>query len=75
MDDGNAGEESETRYVAVKNDEEQYSIWPAHRPLPAGWMSCEIEGSKHECLEFIKRVWTDMRPRSLREHLARITHE
>jgi MbtH protein len=75
MNDGNVGEERETRYVAVKNDEEQYSIWPVDRALPVGWTSCGSEGSKQECLEFIKRVWTDMRPRSLREHLTKVDRE
>ena len=27
---------SETAYQVVVNDEEQYSIWPADRELPAG---------------------------------------
>ena len=31
-------ETQETRvHVVVVNDEEQYSIWPAERELPAGW--------------------------------------
>ena len=27
----------QTDYVVVRNDEEQYSIWPADREPPAGW--------------------------------------
>jgi len=63
--------DSETRYVAVVNDEEQYSIWPAHRELPSGWRGTGVSGSKQECLDHIETVWTDMRPRSLRERMAR----
>jgi len=59
-----------TRYVAVVNDEEQHSIWPERRPLPAGWRSTGVAGSKQECLDHIEEVWTDMRPRSLRERMA-----
>jgi MbtH protein len=63
--------ENETRHVAVVNDEEQYSIWPAHRPVPAGWHETGVSGSKQECLDHIEKVWTDMRPKSLRERMAR----
>ncbi|EHR62335.1 MbtH family protein [Saccharomonospora cyanea] len=59
-----------TRYLAVVNDEEQYSIWPAHRELPAGWHGTGVSGSKQECLDHIEKVWTDMRPKSLRERMA-----
>ncbi|HZM77694.1 MAG TPA: MbtH family protein [Candidatus Limnocylindrales bacterium] len=57
-------------YVVVMNHEEQYSIWPADRDLPAGWEQNGPTGSKEECLAHIKQVWTDMRPLSLRRHMA-----
>jgi len=34
--------------------------------IPAGWRDVGKEGSKAECLAFIDRAWTDMRPRSVR---------
>jgi MbtH protein len=58
------------RFAVVINDEDQYSIWPSGRELPAGWQPEGVTGSEPECLEHIERVWTDMRPRSLREWLA-----
>lgn len=61
------------RYVCVRNDEEQYSIWWADRELPAGWETVGEPGSKSECLDFIERTWTDMRPRSLRESMGSAT--
>jgi MbtH protein len=54
------------QYQVVVNDEEQYSIWPADRELPAGWRAAGVTGVKSECLDYITKVWTDMRPRSLR---------
>ena len=51
----------------VVNDEEQYSIWPVERDNPPGWRDAGQTGTKAECLAYIERVWTDMRPRSLRE--------
>jgi MbtH protein len=62
----NEGAESGAVYDVVVNEEEQYSIWPAGRPLPGGWTAVGFRGSREECLDHIAEVWTDMRPRSLR---------
>jgi MbtH protein len=56
-------------YKVVVNHEEQYSIWPEHRSNPLGWRDAGKSGSKAECLEYIKEVWTDMRPLSLRKKM------
>jgi MbtH protein len=65
------GESADNRtYIAVLNKEEQYSIWWADRPLPAGWREGGFEGTKAECLAYIDEVWTDMRPLSLRRKMA-----
>lgn len=56
-------------YKVVLNHEEQYSIWPAHRENPLGWRDAGKSGLKHECLEYVKEVWTDMRPLSLRKKM------
>ena len=61
--------EDTTIYKAVVNHEEQYSIWPADRENPLGWRETGKSGTKAECLEYIKEVWTDMRPLSLRQHM------
>lgn len=53
-------------YEVVSNHEEQYSLWPGHKTIPAGWRKAGKCGSKEECLQFIAEVWTDMRPLSLR---------
>ena len=58
--------EDATKYVVVVNHEEQYSIWPDYKEIPAGWKSVGKQGPKAECLAYIKEVWTDMRPASLR---------
>lgn len=56
-------------YHVVFNDEEQYSIWPTVRDLPAGWRATGFTGPKPDCLAHIDEVWTDMRPRSVRAGL------
>jgi MbtH protein len=57
-------------YVVVVNHEEQYSIWPNYRAIPGGWRSTGKTGPKSECLAYVKEVWTDMRPLSLRKQMA-----
>jgi MbtH protein len=61
----------EPTYKVVLNHEEQYSIWAADQPAPAGWRDDGYAGSKDECLAHIERVWTDMRPLSLRLAMER----
>lgn len=67
-------DEDKTIYKVVVNHEEQYSIWPEYKENPLGWNDVGKVGPKAECLAYIKEVWTDMRPLSLRkkmEELAR----
>jgi MbtH protein len=61
-------------FDVVANDEEQYSIWPAGRDIPAGWRVSGPRDSKENCLAHIKEVWTDMRPLSLRRARAPAEH-
>src|SRR4051812_10286835 len=59
--------EDTTIYKVVMNHEEQYSIWPEYKANPPGWNEVGKVGPKAECLAYIKEVWIDMRPLSLRE--------
>ncbi|SNT48518.1 MbtH protein [Asanoa hainanensis] len=62
-------DDEDRTYQVVVNHEEQYSIWPADRPAPDGWTATGPAGPKQECLDHIARVWTDMRPLSLRREM------
>lgn len=61
--------EDTTIYKVVVNHEEQYSIWPEYKANPLGWKDAGKAGLKDECLAYIKEVWTDMRPLSLRKKM------
>lgn len=61
--------EDTTVYNVVMNHEEQYSIWPVDKEIPLGWKAVGKSGPKQECLDYIKEVWTDMRPLSLRKKM------
>lgn len=65
----NIDHEDTTIYRVVMNAEEQYSIWPADRENPLGWKDAGFQGPKQDCLNYIKEVWTDMRPLSLRKKM------
>ncbi|OWQ42177.1 MbtH family protein [Pseudomonas lactis] len=59
-------------WVVVINHEEQYSVYRADLPVPAGWVATGHSGTRDECLDHIALVWVDMRPRSVREALAKV---
>jgi MbtH protein len=64
--------EHEAQYYVVKNYEEQYSIWPTYKPIPKGWEAVGEAGNKEDCLGYIGKVWTDMRPLSLRKQMKEL---
>lgn len=57
---------NERIYKVLVNQEEQYSIWPADQKTPNGWEKVGPTGIKEVCLSYVKEVWTDMRPKSIR---------
>ena len=68
-------DENGTFFVLV-NDEDQHSLWPTFAAVPAGWRIVFGENGqtgRQECVDFVDRHWTDLRPRSLRESMARDT--
>lgn len=54
-------------FLVLVNHEDQYSLWPNFRDVPAGWKPVGPKGKRRECLDWIEANWTDMRPRSLVE--------
>jgi len=64
-------EDREDIYRVIVNNEEQYSIWPADREVPAGWNDADKSGPKEEVLEYIKQIWLDSAP----DHIRRLREE
>ncbi|MDQ0597451.1 amino acid adenylation domain-containing protein/thioester reductase-like protein [Streptomyces canus] len=58
--------ESAAPCVVLRNDEEQYAIWPTDRRIPAGWRRIGGPESAAWCGSLVDRLWTDMRPASAR---------
>ncbi len=61
--------DDDATYEVLRNDEDQYSLWLAGHDVPAGWYQVGKQGTKDECSAYVDEVWTDMRPRSLRERM------
>lgn len=64
---GNEGAAAQPLWRVVVNDEEQFSLWPLARELPEGWRDEGTHGTREQCLARVERVWTDQRPRSVRD--------
>ncbi|MEV5437079.1 amino acid adenylation domain-containing protein [Streptomyces sp. NPDC052682] len=52
--------------VVLRNSEEQYALWPADSPVPAGWWHIGGPAAPDRCDGLVERLWTDMRPASAR---------
>jgi MbtH protein len=65
----NPFEDPDGEFLALVNDEGQYSLWPSFADVPAGWTATFGPARRQECLDHIEAAWTDMRPRSLVERL------
>jgi MbtH protein len=61
----NPFEDNEASYVVLINDEGQHSLWPSYIDVPAGWKVIHQPGSRQNCLDYVAKSWTDMRPKSL----------
>lgn len=69
----NDPDKDDTRvYKVVINHEEQYSILLDYKDIPRGWKHVGKTGTKAECLAYIKEVWIDMRPLSLRKKMEEL---
>ncbi|HYP30028.1 MAG TPA: MbtH family protein [Blastocatellia bacterium] len=58
-------------FLVLVNEELQYSLWPSFREIPAGWTAVGPRGKRRECLDYIEGHWTDMRPKSLVDEMAK----
>ncbi|MBO8194324.1 MbtH family protein [Streptomyces oryzae] len=61
----NPFEDEDASYLVLVNDENQHSLWPAFLDVPDGWTVAHPEAGRQECLEYVERSWSDMRPASL----------
>ncbi|TSE01621.1 MbtH family protein [Skermania sp. ID1734] len=60
----NPFDDPDATFKVLVNEEGQHSLWPTFAEVPPGWDEV-FEGSRPECVDYVDRNWTDMRPRSL----------
>jgi MbtH protein len=65
----NPFEDDNGTYHVLVNDEGQHSLWPSFLPIPQGWKTALEGASRAECLDYVSKNWTDMRPKSLIERM------
>ncbi len=61
----NPFDDADGTFLVLVNDENQHSLWPAFRDVPAGWRVAQGGSSRAEALAYVEANWTDMRPQSL----------
>ena len=66
----NPFEDPDAQYLVLVNDEGQHSLWPVFAEVPAGWIAAFGPDARQDCLDYVERSWTDLRPRSLVEAMA-----
>ncbi|MGO1056273.1 MbtH family protein [Crossiella sp. CA198] len=69
----NPFDDQDGAFFALRNDEDQYSLWPVVIPVPDGW-TVVCEGAKQACADYIDIHWTDLRPRSLAQAMDGRAH-
>jgi uncharacterized protein YbdZ (MbtH family) len=66
----NPFEDKNGAYVVLCNNEEQYCLWPSATAIPEGWTKRFGSESRSDCLKFVEKNWTDMRPASLARQMS-----
>jgi MbtH protein len=66
----NPFDDEEGTFLALVNEEGQYSLWPEFAEVPPGWTVSHGPGPRESCLAHVEAAWSDMRPRSLALRMA-----
>ncbi|MDQ0458341.1 MbtH family protein [Rhizobium paknamense] len=66
----NPFDDLEADFLVLRNEELQHSIWPQSITIPLGWSVVFGPAKKDLCLEFVRDVWSDLRPKSIVNQLA-----
>jgi MbtH protein len=61
----NLFDDDEREFVVLRNQEQQYCLWPDQLGRPDGWTAVHGPVARAAALEYVERQWTDLRPASL----------
>ncbi len=62
-----------SRFRVLRSESGRQSLWPAHKPIPAGWREVLPASTREDCLEYVRRQGTAptiASPRPTRKTLA-----
>lgn len=59
--------EQNQEFIILINHEEQHSLWPSTKEIPAGWTQVGPTGTWEECTAYVDENWTDITPLSQRQ--------
>jgi MbtH protein len=66
----NPFDDPEGIFVVLVNDEDQHSLWPARLAVPDGCRVVFGEAERQECVDYVEKNWTDIRPLSARRRVT-----
>jgi len=66
----NPFDDEDGSFLVLVNDEGQHSLWPAFAEVPDGWRVVHGVTTRQECLAYVEKNWTDLRPKSLVEEIG-----
>lgn len=58
----NPFDDEQLEFSVLRNDQQQYSLWPVFASQPLGWRLEFGPGTRADCLEYIERNWTSINP-------------
>jgi MbtH protein len=58
----NPFDDTEGRFLVLRNDEGQHSLWPSFAEPPAGWETVYGEDDREACLTYVEANWPDLTP-------------
>ncbi|MFH9262823.1 MULTISPECIES: MbtH family protein [unclassified Streptomyces] len=67
-------DDADGEFLVLVNAEKQHSLWPALVDVPAGWETVRGRDTRENCLDYIEKHWTDMRPASLVAAMEKEAH-
>ncbi|MFI8416729.1 MbtH family protein [Serratia sp. NPDC078593] len=67
METLNPFDDPQQRCLILRNDQQQYSLWPDFSAVPPGWVTVFGPAERAQCVSWLEENWQDMRPASQRQ--------
>lgn len=58
----NPFDDDDARFLVLRNEVGEHSLWPEFAEVPAGWATVLPATSRKECLDYVDREWVELRP-------------